>query len=891
MGEFMIGVLNTSAVMGLGIAVAGILLKAGRKSYSAACRKKIWVFLAFCLLVPFSLLRIPRAYTAEIPDLVLLEAGGWKGNGAASRGTVGGIMQPVQNQAAQDTALQNQLPQSPSSDASGQGYAGTEFTVADVAFIVWVCVGVLLAAYYTVGYWRMRGRLRRWGSECRDGHVGEALEEAAAWCGLKRIPQMRIMQGSTEGPFTTGLLKNVVILPGDALNENDLGFILKHEAVHCRNHDIAWKVFFLAVNVIHWFNPLVWYLRKAMEQDMEIACDEEVVARASRESRKEYGDVIMSWVERGSSRGSTVSTGYVKGVGFLKRRFDSIFNGGKKKNGILLAGGVCVFVLYIGCILQLQGDRVYAKKKIAIDYGHEVRTDVNGDGETDRVYVSDNNLAGWDSNGDDLIETILSVRLGNGGESTWISYPERWDSYVVTGDLSGNGAADIVLVKIAWMSNHGTGDLTVLHVEMGEEGKPELVEYPSNFIQNPDLELKWEAWEDFTGNYERVDIEQPSGFGSNYLGGDCLGAAIIERDGKTMLRVILLAELQTDSVKCVDCTYTAEGWYIEDMLMYGDVDWGESLLERNLAEGQEKEQDKKQLVINIEDYYSTNLGDPDNLYHIDDNHILWGCGRNDYGQLGQGTQDYGFYKDFVKIAEDVVHVDYCQKGFAIYLTEDGRLYGVGCAGTGALQDYSEISDTMYLNRGLYVVNRPKLLMENVLYARCGHDDVVCLLEDGSVWTWGTVWREGGKKHFIEKPEKILEDAVMVTGGWYNHAALLADGSVWTWGYNYAGNCGVEGSMVVSYPVKVAEGAAMVWTGRTEYNTDCADIAEFGGEYERALENTILLKEDGSYWACGIGIGTEEKQLARYWEANYYTVSCSDEFMQIGRKGVTDGERL
>lgn len=296
-------------------------------------------------------------------------------------------------------------------------------------------------------------------------------------------------------------------------------------------------------------------------------------------------------------------------------------------------------------------------------------------------------------------------------------------------------------------------------------------------------------------------------------------------------------------------------------------------------EQKENSNQEQEVVINIQDFYSTNIGDPGNLYHIDESNTLWGCGNNEYGQLGQGTQDFDFHKDMVKIAENVIHVDYSQR-FVIFLTADYKLYGMGCASGGAMQEYEDISQKMYINPTKYTVNSPKLLMENVVYARCGRDDIVCLLDDGSVWTWGMVWREETKQYLVAKPEKILEKAALITGGWYNHAALLQDGSVWTWGYNYAGNCGYEGEYVVSTPVKVAEDSVMVWTGRTEYNVGCNEISEFNGEYERGLENTIILKQDGTYWACGIGIGEEEKILSRYWEINDYSAVCSSEFMQI-----------
>ena len=304
------------------------------------------------------------------------------------------------------------------------------------------------------------------------------------------------------------------------------------------------------------------------------------------------------------------------------------------------------------------------------------------------------------------------------------------------------------------------------------------------------------------------------------------------------------------------------------------------IVENNLA-AENNVSEKETLVVNVQDYYSTNIGNPSNLYHIDENQVLWGCGRNNCGQLGQGTRDYDFHEEPVKIAENVIHVDFSQHDFAIYLTEDGELYGMGTAATGVMREYEEITMDMLTNTEHYIVSEPKLLMENVIYASCGRDDIVCLLQDGSVWILGTVWWQGfgGDAYVVVEPKKILENAVMVTGGMCNHAALLEDGSVWTWGYNYAGSCGVDGVKYVSEPVKVAEDVLMVWTGRTEYNSECTSIADFNGEYEYLPENTIILKEDGSYQACGIGLG-EEKHLDVFWEVNDFYVACSFEFLPI-----------
>lgn len=322
-----------------------------------------------------------------------------------------------------------------------------------------------------------------------------------------------------------------------------------------------------------------------------------------------------------------------------------------------------------------------------------------------------------------------------------------------------------------------------------------------------------------------------------------------------------------------------------------------STVEKQEESNQVNENELLKLDINIEDFYLKKTGDPANFYYIDEENVLWGSGRNEYGQLGQGMQDSEFHEEAVKMAENIVHVTFSQKGFVIYLTEDNKLYGVGNAGCGALQQYAEFDWNKYVNVNAehYSIATPVLLMEDVVYACCGKDDVVCLKKDGTVWTWGTVYVQGNyfthNAYYIQKPKQILENAVLVTGGWFNHAALLEDGTVWTWGYNSSGNCGVANSSVVKEPTMVAKDVVMVWTdlaatlesppdgtiraGKTQYNVDYDSITEFNGEYPYFLNNTVIKKKDGSYWICGENVGTEEK-VVHGAEADY-TVICTHEF--------------
>ena len=282
----------------------------------------------------------------------------------------------------------------------------------------------------------------------------------------------------------------------------------------------------------------------------------------------------------------------------------------------------------------------------------------------------------------------------------------------------------------------------------------------------------------------------------------------------------------------------------------------------------------------IEDYYMKSCGDQFNLYTIDEAGVLWGSGHNEYAQIGLGYADEEFHEEKSKIAEHVVHVDYSQKDFVVYLTEEGKLYGLGNDSTYMLLQHTEmpVEDLAYPTKRY--VTSPALLLEDVSYARCGRDDVVALKKDGTVWTWGMIWNYQSTGYCITMPQQILTDVKMITGGWFNHAALKEDGTLWTWGYNFSGNCGTDKATMIETPVQVAEDVQRVWTGLLNYSAkedDITDMEEFGNDY---VDNTIIEKTDGTFYACGMGVGDKSVVLPQYYEVSELDTVCSSEFLPL-----------
>ena len=223
-------------------------------------------------------------------------------------------------------------------------------------------------------------------------------------------------------------------------------------------------------------------------------------------------------------------------------------------------------------------------------------------------------------------------------------------------------------------------------------------------------------------------------------------------------------------------------------------------------------------AFELADYYITNKVVVDNRYYIDENKVLWGAGRNEYGQLGiEDTNAEDFYQTPVKIAEHVVTVDCSENGyFCVYLTEDGCLYGLG--------------NMLGLLGTEQAGAAPALLLENVAYVRAGRECIVALDRDQNVWWWGQYCgtyhtraydsRDYEKsveddtnpaKMLYTRPRKILENCIYVTTNSMTGAAISAEGSLYTWGRNLLGECGtpVTGDEFVRNPKRYDENYTIV----------------------------------------------------------------------------------
>ncbi len=97
-----------------------------------------------------------------------------------------------------------------------------------------------------------------------------------------------------QTPMLVGLSQPRIILPETEITTLQLECILRHELTHLRRRDLLYKWFAVAVTSLHWFNPLMPWLRKELDRCCELSCDEAVIDSMSDDQKRTYGETLLA---------------------------------------------------------------------------------------------------------------------------------------------------------------------------------------------------------------------------------------------------------------------------------------------------------------------------------------------------------------------------------------------------------------------------------------------------------------------------------------------------------------------------------------------------------------------------------------------------------------------
>jgi bla regulator protein BlaR1 len=162
--------------------------------------------------------------------------------------------------------------------------------------LTWIWLLGVAAVFFGACYRQRRfDRYLRTRRVANDPHLQSLLRSLCSRAGVPHTPTVVLMPAGTT-PALVGLRQPKILLPSDwqtLFTDRSLRHVLLHELLHIRHRDLLWNWAATAVQALHWFNPLVWFVVSRFQADRELRCDAGALAILAPSERLDYGHTLL----------------------------------------------------------------------------------------------------------------------------------------------------------------------------------------------------------------------------------------------------------------------------------------------------------------------------------------------------------------------------------------------------------------------------------------------------------------------------------------------------------------------------------------------------------------------------------------------------------------------
>lgn len=175
-----------------------------------------------------------------------------------------------------------------------------------VIFAIWLLGALVVGTRTLVAAVRMHLRVRSIGARGRFGALNV------------------IETDIVRTPALYGLLRPRLLLP-PGLTQDEIRHVVLHESWHLKRMDVAVSWLVAAAQIVHWFNPLMWFAASRIKEERELSCDELALSLLEEEERPHYGRTILTLLQRFASAAPVPAlVGIVNDKEKMKRRITMI---------------------------------------------------------------------------------------------------------------------------------------------------------------------------------------------------------------------------------------------------------------------------------------------------------------------------------------------------------------------------------------------------------------------------------------------------------------------------------------------------------------------------------------------------------------------------------------
>lgn len=216
--------------------------------------------------------------------------------------------------------------------------------------LVWLLVALVLAVFAIACNFRL-WRIIKSQRPLTEGKILDLLEDCKAEIGIQTILGV-VATDRVKSPALFGVIRPRLLLPEgmlENLSTEELRYVFLHELAHLKRHDIYLGWLMVILQILHWFNPLVWFAFVRMRADRELACDGLVLSTISPDNSRAYGQTLVN-LFKGFSQIQFVPgiAGILENKSQLKRRITMIAQ--FKKSSYQWSISAVALLAVLGCV-------------------------------------------------------------------------------------------------------------------------------------------------------------------------------------------------------------------------------------------------------------------------------------------------------------------------------------------------------------------------------------------------------------------------------------------------------------------------------------------------------------------------------------------------------------
>lgn len=236
----------------------------------------------------------------------------------------------------------------------------------------WLLVATVILFFQYFMYTRFRHACIAPMEPVRDNHIKDIFYDAARECNIirkknfrKKKPNFMYSSKEVKTPFIIGFIHPILLIPKEEAENKSLPMIFSHECRHVKSHDTRYKLFLLVTQSLLWYQPISYLLKQLGFRDIEVACDEAVIAGKSKEERAEYGQVLLNSLKSSGKRSLAYSTYFYNSKQIMKARISAVMDRNRKWDSLAVLT-ILLLLFETGLLTWQFADGTITKHKEAV---------------------------------------------------------------------------------------------------------------------------------------------------------------------------------------------------------------------------------------------------------------------------------------------------------------------------------------------------------------------------------------------------------------------------------------------------------------------------------------------------------------------------------------------